>query len=140
MLPRMRTWTLRQLEDAVRSAWALDTCFPSPEALAEWSPANPARGQCGVTALVLHDLLGGDLLLAAVTVDGRRTGWHYWNRLAGGTEVDLTREQFGPHETVGEPTVVTRPDGPPRRAADQYERLRARVHAALTGWPAPVPG
>src|SRR6185503_10519308 len=88
----MRTWTLEQVEVAVRSGWALDTCFPSPQALAQWSPDNPARGQCGPTALVLQDLLGGELLLAAVTADGRPTGWHYWNRLTGGVEVDLTRE------------------------------------------------
>lgn len=135
MVRGVRTWTLGQLEQAVRSGWALDTCFPSPEALAEWSPDNPARGQCGPTALVLQDLLGGELLLAAVTAGGQPAGWHYWNRLAGGVEVDLTRAQFAAHETVGTPRVVTRPRGPPRRAAEQYARLRDRVFTALNAPP-----
>ncbi|MGY1783982.1 hypothetical protein ACI8AB_03200 [Geodermatophilus sp. SYSU D00698] len=45
--------------------------------------------------------------------DGSRQGVHRWNRLPGGREVDLTREQFAPHEVVGEPRVVVRPPGLP---------------------------
>ena len=96
------------------------------------TPDTPARGQCGATALTLHDLLGGDLLLAEVLLpDGSRQGWHWWNRLPGGEEVDLTREQFAPHERVQPPRVVVRPPGPPRRSRAQYLRLRAAVFAAL---------
>lgn len=127
----MPIWTLSQLEQAIRSAWSLDTCDPSPQARSEWRPDNPARGQCGVTALVLHDLLGGELLIAPVTAADQPAGWHYWNRLAGSTEVDLTRDQFGPGEQVGDPKVVTRPAGPPRRGAAQYALLRDRVLATL---------
>jgi hypothetical protein len=43
-----------------------------------------------VTALVVQDQLGGELLRASTP-----TGSHYWNLLADGTEIDLTREQFG---------------------------------------------
>jgi hypothetical protein len=69
-----------ELEAAVRAAWALDTCDPVD--VADWSAANPSRGQCGSTALVIHDLLGGDLLIAdVVRSDGSRQGVHYWNLL-----------------------------------------------------------
>lgn len=51
------------LEAAIRAAWALDTCDPVDGD--DWSPANPSRGQCGSTALVVHDLLGGDLPAAS---------------------------------------------------------------------------
>lgn len=72
-------------------AGSRETCDPVDQDA--WSPAKPARGQCGVTALVLQDLLGGELLLAEVrNVDGSRQGVHYWNRLGGGLEIDLTRE------------------------------------------------
>jgi hypothetical protein len=59
------------LEAAVRAAWALDTCDPVDAA--DWSPANPSRGQCGSTALIIHDVLGGELLIAEVVRgDGSR--------------------------------------------------------------------
>lgn len=111
---------------AVRASWSRDTCDEAD--VASWAPDRPSRGQCGATALVLHDLYGGDLLLAEVWgPDGRLHGFHWWNRLPGGTEVDLTGDQFGPGETVQSPRTVVRPAGPPRRCRAQYERLRDRV-------------
>lgn len=89
---------------------------------------------CGVTALVLHDLLGGDLMIGEVRYqEGGRQGVHYWNRLAGGLEVDLTREQFDLHEEVGPGRPVERPAGPPKRCPERYELMRARVASALGG-------
>lgn len=113
----------------MRAGWAEDTCDPAD--LADWRPDNPARGQCGVTTLVLHDLFGGELVLGEVQVAGERTGVHYWNRFGAGVEVDLTREQFGAHEQVVGATVVARPPGPPKRCREQYELLRKRVLAHL---------
>jgi hypothetical protein len=126
---RMRTWTLAEVEQAVREAWASDTC--DPHDLADLSADNPARGQCGVTALVVQDLLGGDLVLGEVHVAGTRTGAHWWNRLPGGLEVDLTREQFSAKEIVTGGQVVHRPAGPPRRCREQYDRMQQRVFARL---------
>jgi hypothetical protein len=61
------------LEAAVRAAWALDTCDPVDAD--DWSEANASRGQCGSTALTIHDLLGGELLIAEVRrIDGSRQG------------------------------------------------------------------
>jgi hypothetical protein len=122
--------SLADVATAVRAAWSADTCDDVDRP--DWTPADAARGQCGVTALTVHDLLGGDLLLAEVLRDdGSRQGVHWWNRLPGGTEIDLTREQFGPGERVQRPRVVPRPPGPPHRCAEQYARLRDRVHRTL---------
>ncbi|GHJ44034.1 hypothetical protein Cs7R123_13760 [Catellatospora sp. TT07R-123] len=129
--------TLPLLRPLIEQAWGPDTCDPAD--LDHWRADNPAHGQCGVTAMVLHDLLGGDLLLGEVHEDGRRTGFHYWNRLPDGAEVDLTRQQFGPAETVTDGAVVVRPPDAPRRCRGQYQLLRHRVTAQLTA-PAPVPG
>lgn len=123
-------WTLIDVERAVRASWGADTCDPVD--LADWHPDNPARGQCGVTALVLNDLFGGDLVLGEVHVAGERTGMHYWNRFATGLDVDLTRDQFGPEEKVAGGQVVRRPDGPPRRCREQYDLLRDRVLTRLS--------
>lgn len=127
----MTPLTIADVEPALRAAWSADSCDPVD--LPDWSPESPARGQCGVTALVLCDLLGGELLLAEVLrADGSRQGVHYWNRLPDGTDVDLTREQFSSAEVVQAPTVLARPAGPPRRCAEQYHRYRDRVFDALS--------
>lgn len=115
-----------QVFAALRSSWGRDTCDEADRA--SWSPLVPSRGQCGATALVLQDLFGGELLLAEVWCpDGRLQGYHWWNRLPGGAEIDLTDDQFAPGETVQPPRVVVRPPGPPRRCRVQYELLRRRV-------------
>jgi hypothetical protein len=117
------------LEDALRKSWGLDTCDPVDRA--DWHSGNPARGQCGVTALVVNDLLGGDLVMAEVSyADGKRQGVHYWNRI-GQLDVDLTRGQFTDDEHVGVGKVMPRPPRAPTRCLHEYETLRARVLAAL---------
>jgi hypothetical protein len=121
---------LHEIERAVRASWGVDVC-EDPADVARWSPVNRARGQCGPTALVLNDLLGGDLCLAEVhRPDGTRQGFHWWNRLAG-VEIDLTREQFGADELVQEARVLARPPGPMRRGEAEYRLFRERVLAAL---------
>lgn len=122
------TGSLTELEDMIRSSWDADTCDPVD---LPWAADNPAKGQCGVTALVLHDLLGGDLALATVDRQGERRGYHWWLRTAGGIEIDLTRAQFIEGETLGSPEYLERPPGRPNRCADQYLLLRSRVFERL---------
>ena len=121
--------SVETLRPILRTAWGPDTCYPNVSA--EWGPNNPARGQCGMTALVIQDLLAGDLILGEVHVDGAKVGNHYWNRLPDGTKVDLTADQFLPGEVVVNGQVVHRPPDAPRRFREQYEVLRERVLAAL---------
>lgn len=121
--------TAAELRSYFLSAWGADTCYP--DSREEWTPENPARDQCGMTALVVQDVLGGDLILAEVHVDGARVGYHYWNRLPDGSTADLTADQFWPEEEVVGGTVVVRPPDAPRRHREQYELLRERVFEAL---------
>ncbi|GAA2637007.1 YunG family protein [Paractinoplanes durhamensis] len=120
---------LELLRPILRDGWGPDTC--DPHDLPDWHPDNPSRGQCGVTALIVHDLLGGELILGEVFVGDTRVGYHYWNRLPDGRDVDLTAEQFYPQEMVVGGEVQQRPPGPVRRCRQQYEILRQRVLAAL---------
>jgi hypothetical protein len=119
------------IERVIRSAWSADSCDPTD--LDQWSPQNSARGQCAVTALVVQELVGGELLLADVyNDDGSRQGVHYWNRLVNGLEVDLTREQFLRSEVVQAPHVVERPaDLTAGRLYPQYAALASAVRAGL---------
>jgi hypothetical protein len=120
-------------EDMLRpiflASWGRDTC--DPHDLDDWRPDNPSRGQCGVTALIVQELLGGDLVLGEVFAGGVKVGHHYWNRLPGGRDVDFTAGQFHPGEVVTGGAVQQRPPDAPRRCREQYELLRGRVLAAL---------
>jgi hypothetical protein len=124
------TWTLADIEGIIRSSWGPGT-FPPDAHNPVWDPTNPARGQCGVTTLVVHDLLGGDLVRAEVHVAGERVDFHWWNLLPGGVEVDLTRDQFGPGEILTAATAMARPTTPMKRGRQEYLTLRGRVFEAL---------
>lgn len=67
--------------ERLRSAWALETS-------SLWLPENPARGQCGVTTLVAHDLFGGEILKTVL-----QEGPHFYNKI-GGHRFDFTSAQF----------------------------------------------
>lgn len=73
--------TLYQLEQALRSSWGADTTCLNAKGLERWHRGNPAHGQCGPTALVVQDLLGGDLLVAGVSGGDEEDEVHYWNPL-----------------------------------------------------------
>lgn len=128
---------LERLRPILRASWGADTC--DPHDVPDWHPDNPSRGQCGVTALIIQDLLGGELVLGEVIAGDAKVGYHYWNRLPDGRVVDLTADQFHPRETVVGAQVRQRPPGPPGRCRQQYEILRQRVRFALDGNAAGVP-
>ena len=54
-----------------------------------WTEKNPAQGQCGVTALVINDFYGGEILKTNLS-NGQ---WHYYN-LIDGKRYDFTKSQF----------------------------------------------
>ena len=128
----MTTWTLAEIEAVVRAAWSIDTCDEHDRS--DWTADVPERGQCVATAWLLHDLLGGALVGAEVHhADGSLQGYHYWNRLPGGVDVDLTSTQFARGEVVQAGQVVDRGEGLPIPGGPQYVRLRDAVLAELAG-------
>jgi hypothetical protein len=84
--------------NAIRGAWCKDTSADP----GKWSYYNPAWGQCAVTALVVQDILGGELRRLELPAGGG----HYYNvigddSISGGQGlefladlIDLTAEQF----------------------------------------------
>ncbi len=133
----MTVWDLRGIDLALRASWAADTCSPDDVERAAWRPDNPAWGHCDITALVVNDIFGGVLLVAEVRLGAEQQGFHWWNRLPTGIELDLTREQFRLGQVVGEPRVVERPPGRTRWRWDEYLLLRARVVERLGQLPEP---
>lgn len=119
-------WTRAQLESAIRSAWSAETA-DHPEA---WDPATPAACHCGVTSLLIRELLGGDILLADAVLEGEVIARHAWNRLSDGVEIDLTAEQFPTDVELGPPVVGQPKVGEVRPVA--YDLFRRRVLDRLT--------
>ncbi|MFZ3032197.1 MAG: hypothetical protein WA082_04120 [Candidatus Moraniibacteriota bacterium] len=81
--------SLSNLEKALRKSWAKETSY-FPDL---WTADNSALGQCAVTALVVNDYLGGEIVWAEAVLPDGQTISHYFN-LIDGKEIDLTRSQF----------------------------------------------
>lgn len=127
----MKTLTLSGIEAAVRASWGPDTAFASSPYMAR-GLEQPSRGQCGTTALVIQELLGGELMVADVECEGQVEGVHYWNAMPGGLELDLTRDQLVPSESlVNERRVRTTRNASATAGEQAFQLLRARVLAAL---------
>lgn len=123
--------SLAEIDAAIRASWSAETCSPDDVARRPWTDDNPAWGHCDLTSAIVHDLLGGDLVLGEVHVGGEQHGLHWWNRLDSGLEVDLTREQFRDGQVVTRVRVLERPAGRPVRRQREYELFRERVMARL---------
>ncbi|MEU9197846.1 YunG family protein [Streptomyces hundungensis] len=134
----MIPWSLLDIEQALRSSWAADTCSPDDITRAGWRSDNPAWGHCDITALIVHDIFGGDLVVGEVHLGGEQHGFHWWNRLPSGLELDLPREQFRRGQSVTAARVVPRPPGPVPRRWGEYLLLRERVVEHLGPLPEPV--
>ncbi len=101
------------LYDRLKAAWSTQTASC-------WTPGNPARGQCSVTALVVQDVLGGDILKTRTP-----GGTHFYNAV-GGVRWDFTVSQFDrpiPFEDLPSSREEAMADTSPA----QYAALRRRL-------------
>jgi hypothetical protein len=93
----------------VSRCWSADTA-------STYSPLNPARGQCSVTALLAQDHLGG-VILKTRNADA----WHFYN-LIDGQRYDFTASQFG-HAIGYDDTSSGRDDAFSDTTEQQYKAL-----------------
>lgn len=107
-----------RLQTALVESW-------SPQSGTKWTADNPAKGQCGVTALVVHDLWGGDLRKTNVP-----EGWHYYNKI-NGDRYDFTDSQFS-HAIDYEDIPSNRAEALSDTNEAQYRYLSQKVQASLT--------
>lgn len=76
-----------ELRNKLHKAWSRETSYLP----GEWSKNNPSRGQCAVTALVVQDCLGGNIIKCDVDKD---VSSHFFNKFENGEIIDFTRDQF----------------------------------------------
>lgn len=99
------------VQRALLKAWSSLTA-------SQWTPDNPAAGQCNVTSLLIHDLFGGELLKTPLPA-----GDHFYNRIEG-RRYDFTASQFDqPIVYMDLPT--SRADAERGATGDQLAELRA---------------
>ena len=72
---------IKRIYEALIKSWSIKTS-------SKWTIENPAKGQCGVTALVAQDIYGGEIKKTKV-----REVWHFYNCIAG-QRFDFTETQF----------------------------------------------
>jgi hypothetical protein len=97
----------------LRRSWSIETS-------SRWQPGNPASGQCGVTALVVHDKFGGEIL--KTDVNGV---WHFYNSIDG-RRADFTVSQFD--SPIGYDDIPSgRDEALGGCSRQQYEVLKGRV-------------
>jgi len=102
----------------LRQAW-------SPATSSLWRAENPAAGQCSVTALLVEERFGGEILKTRIG-----TAWHFYNRI-GGARCDLTASQFA--------GAIAYDDLPSDRAEAMADTSPAQL-AALRAGMAEAPG
>lgn len=119
--------TLDALKAALERSWTRQTSA-NP---ARWSEANPAYGQCAVTALIVNDFLGGRLVRVEATSPEEKVS-HYFNELQDGQRIDLTSAQFPAGTHFSQPEYRER-DYVMSYAptAERYKHLRDRVLLTL---------
>jgi hypothetical protein len=100
-----------RIVEALRRSW-------STASSRNWLPDNPARGQCNVTALLINELFGGEILKTLLP-----EGDHFYNRIDGET-VDLTASQFEA-PIIYSDLVSSRDEALAGTSVEKYEALRA---------------
>lgn len=110
------TFDEAKVRSALAKAWSKDTAI-------QWTEENPASGQCNVTAAVIYDLFGGEILRTWIP-----DVWHYYNRIDG-KRLDLTDSQFHAPGARFEAPSLYDDDATTRQAA--LETIPDREYNAL---------
>lgn len=113
---------------AVRASWSFETAYSGDAA--DWTPENPALGQCVVTVLVLADYFPGGRFL-------KSTEHHHYAYELNGEIIDLTGEQFGSEAKIVFDTTSDRErllnstGATVAQTPERYALLRSRVENKL---------
>jgi hypothetical protein len=122
------------LQSVIEGAWDAETSASKET----WSPQNRALGQCAVTACVVNDYLGGEIVNSVATLPDGTPDSHYYN-VIDGEEVDITKSQFPDGTTFTPGAPKTKGYDTTRDYVlshiptnERYELLKSRVANKLT--------
>ena len=119
---------LDELTKALRESWSAETSHGGVA-----TAANPARGQCVVSSLVVQDFLDGELQRVRVTGGGIDEK-HYFNQVDG-VRIDVTWSQYSQMDVNFAPSPINLKEAATVRdkvldedTSRRYELLRERVN------------
>jgi hypothetical protein len=115
------------LRNLFLKGWSAETCFPASKE--KWTKENPTLGQCAITALIVNDLFGGQIV-------SNREYHHYWNILEDGTVIDFTKEQWGDitietYEPTTREYILFSERGREFRTLERYQLLRKTIEREM---------
>ncbi|WP_405137657.1 hypothetical protein [Nocardia sp. NBC_01388] len=116
----MSTVAIETLTNAVERSWSVETAAGSG-----WMESNPAKGQCAVTACVVQDYLGGEIIHTDAELPGGGTVSHYFN-VIDDELVDLTRQQFPDGTLFSDPMPKREHFASTREYCLSYDHTRRR--------------
>jgi hypothetical protein len=105
-----------QLFRVLKTVWAEDTAGGTTG----WSPDNPAKNHCSITALIVQDYFGGQILVTRTA-----GGTHFYNEIDG-KRWDLTVSQFA-EPICFEDKPATREAAMADATEPKYQKLAERV-------------
>lgn len=124
----MNKINLQILEKALQNSWSAETSSSD-----DWNIDNPTVGQCAVTACIVQDYLGGDIVNSIVTLPSGKEVSHYLN-LVNGRYIDLTSQQFTEGAIFSNPIPKKKSYSSTREyclsyedTSNRYEILKAKV-------------
>jgi hypothetical protein len=119
---------LKQIQDLIEKCWGEDTAYYD----FLWCKNNnhKSSGQCRITALLIQELFGGDIVYSHVK--GNNDFDHYWN-LIGGIEIDLTFDQFEEGTIFATSKKISREQtiNNDKRTIETYSILKTRFESMI---------
>lgn len=120
----MHTVNFEALTEAISKSWSAKTSA-SP---GKWNPQTPALGQCAVTACVVQDYLGGEILNCVVILPDGGTGSYYYN-VIDDEDLDLTKQQFMAGSSFNEGQPKTKGYASTRDYCLSFDATRQRYYS-----------
>ena len=112
---------IEKFNGALKISWCRETCYEGHQK--DWTPENPTLGQCYVTALIVNDYLGGEILKVKLSSGVN----HYWN-LINEKEIDLTNSKFSLEKIISISVKIPRED---LKEILRYVLLKSKVEKLI---------
>ena len=124
---------MERLLEALNASWSKETAYRTDQK--DWSPEQKEIGQCAVTAMIVFDYFGGQIIRGT---SKKYNLLHYWNEIEG-KKVDLTFKQFeGRKDDIYFTNIVVKPKEALVRIRNvrcRYDVLKKRVESYLAQHP-----
>jgi len=112
-----------KLKIAFQKSWIKE----SSSDVEKWTKLNPSYGQCAVTALIVNDYLGGEIVWSdAILPTGEKIS-HYFNKI-NEVEIDFTKEQFPKGTKISKGIAKTKEFNSTREYILSYSSTKIRYH------------